>query len=279
MADLAAATAGWEPPVLEADDPMHPGPATALATALDRPAPEGKLPALWQWVYFPEWTPASALGADGHPAGGGLHPTLPERTRMYLGGPLQVRRPLLLGETAHRHSAVVGQRITEGRTGTMLLVTVRHEIFQGGLAALVDEQDVMYRSGPGRRPGGSGAEEPEVPAIGPWRAPVPTDPVLLFRFSALTANSHRIHYDHLYATEVEGYPGLVVQGTLLALAMADLAADRGGRHVASMRYRLQRPVFAGDTVDVVGHPVAGGAELYAVTAGGSVAARAEAGWA
>jgi len=297
---LASSVAGWDPQVVVAEDPMHASPSAALAATLDRPAPGGTLPPLWHWVYFPDWVPASQLGPDGHRATGGVYPSIPERTRMHLGGWAEWRHPLRIGSPARRRTEVTRRRVTVGRSGAMLLVTVRHEISQDGRLAVVEEQDVLYRSG--RAPSGTERSGPDGPRgtaageatspEGPWRASVPTDPVCLFRFSALTANCHRIHYDYQYATNDEGYPGLVVHGPLLALAMVTLAADRSGRPVGAARYKLLQPTFATEIVEVLGGPTEEGALVGAVVHRGgtddatalaaaaapTAVARAEVGW-
>jgi 3-methylfumaryl-CoA hydratase len=295
--DLEACLAGWDPPPVTADDAMDPMPGTALAAALDRPPPSGGvLPPLWHWLHFLHWPRTDALGADGHPADGDFLPPIPDRTRMFAGGRLQVLAALRTGAPARRRATVVGRTVKEGRSGPMLFVTVRHEIEQGGKVALVDEQDLMYRSGPAPArpaapPPASQSPEHQPPEYQspqhqpardewPWREAFVAGPVLLFRFSALTANSHRIHYDHPYVTAVEGYPGLVVHGPLLAVLMAGLVGGHEPqREVASIRYRFLRPVFAGDEAAVVGRPVVDGAEAAVLGADGAVSARSEVSWA
>ena len=281
--DFDAVLAGWDPPPTTTDDPMDRAPSDALAAILDRPPPVAVLPPLWHWVYFLRWPRTEALGPDGHPAGGEFLPPIPERTRMFVGGRLEVTAGLQFGVPAHRRSAVTDWTVKVGRSGTMLLVTVRHEIEQGGKVALVDEQDLMYRSGgaaarpaPGAPPRSTASPPSTWPSSdAPWQEPFAAAPVLLFRFSALTANSHRIHYDQPYATGVEGYPGLVVHGPLLAVALAGLAGRRApDRTVAALRYRFLRPVFAGDPVLLTGRPAAAGADLAVVGADGQPTAEA-----
>jgi len=257
---------GWEPPPTVVDDAMDPAPLLALAAALDRVPPDpAAVPPLWHWLYFARWPPTDELGHDGHPTAGPLLPPVPERTRVFGGGRVTFRAPLRCSVPAQRRSTVDRWTIKEGRSGTMLLVTEHHEIEQGGNVVLVEEHDLVYRSGPA--PGRTFTElSPAEPVTDwPWQTSLPTSPVVLFRMSALTANSHRIHYDHPYVTSVEGYPGLVVHGPLLAIAMVSLVADADpGRSVASLSFRLHRPVFAGERVLVTGRPADASAELAVV---------------
>ena len=178
------------------------------------------LPLLWHWAYFALPIATAALGHDGHPriAPGGPTSDLPRR--MWAGGRVRRRAPLRLGHPATRRSRVTRAERKSGRSGELLVVTVEHEIEQGGQVALVEEQDLVYRAAPTEPmplpEGGPGAAAP----AGGWADVVTMDPVRLFRFSALTFNSHRIHYDQPYATGEEGYPGLVVHGPLTAILLA-----------------------------------------------------------
>ncbi len=267
---------GWDPLPAVTVDSMDPGRAVALAAVMDEPAPASPwLLPLWHWVYFVDWPTTGALGTDGHPSGGAFIPPIPERTRMFVGGRLELQGGLRSGVPARRYSSVIRREVKEGTTGTMLFVTVRHEIEQGGRVALVDEQDLMYRSGAAVRPYAVAAPTGPLVSDASWQEPFKAGPVLLFRFSALTANSHRIHYDLPYATGVEGYRDLVVHGPLLAVLLADLVASRApDRSVASMRYRFLRPVLAGDQILLAGRPDDRGAELAALAADGEMSARA-----
>lgn len=258
---LARYVQDWRPSARISHDLISPVPAAALAGLLggpDRAVQTGdRLPALWHWLYFLEWPAQDELGADGHPAQGHFLPPIPNRKRMFAGGRLHVRAPMRLGTAAERTSALAGVEAKEGRTGELLFVTVRHEIRQEGEVRLVEEQDLVYRSDEttvAQRPPEPRPQEPAA-SSSPWQRPLTADPVLLFRFSALTANAHRIHYDQAYARDVEGYPGLVVHGPLLAVHMTELARrDAPDRQIGSVRYRLRRPVFAGDPVLVTGDP-------------------------
>jgi 3-methylfumaryl-CoA hydratase len=220
----------------------------ALSRALGHAAPVaaegGELPPLWHWLSFLDWPSRDALGPDGHPHDAGLQPPIEDRRRMWAGGSVVVHEPLVIGEDMERTVEVVEVRPVSGRSGDLVFVTTRTTISQDGRLRVTDDVDAVYRSGepPDRvhpqptteaAPAGSGG------AHGRWRA----DEILLFRFSALTANSHRIHYDAPYARDVEGYPGLVVHGPLLAVLMAEEVRRAVPRSVHSVRYRLRAPVF------------------------------------
>lgn len=251
-AALAAVARDWEPPVVTTSRRVDPWASLAFADLVEgeRPvADEGApLPPLWHWFTLLDHPRTGALGEDGHPADGPLLPPLPGRRRMIAGGRLQCHGEIPMGATLHSRSHVADVTPKSGRSGAMLFVTVRHELTVGddpGVVA-VEEQDVVYRSEPDGaprrvtpRPEGG---EPE-PA-GEWRLRLPTDPVLLARFSALTYNGHRIHYDRPYASEVEGYPDLVVHGPLMALLALELPRRHApGEALADVAFRLARPAF------------------------------------
>ena len=271
---LADLLAGWSPPPVEVADTIDPWPVAAFAALLDQPAPRGdELPPLWHWFSFLEAPLQSALGEDGHPAAGHFLPPVPDRRRMIAGGRVEFLRPLRIGADVVRYSRLARVRPTTGRTGEMVFVTIRHGYEHGGELAVVEEQDVVYRSQPAGAPQGRTAEpppvdEPEPPAEGAWRLQLDADERVLFRFSALTYNTHRIHYDQAYVTAVEGYPGLVVHGPLLALLLLELPRRNSpDRPVAEFEYRLERPCFAGRPVVADGVPDDDGARLSAGTVG------------
>ncbi|WP_246531113.1 hypothetical protein [Streptomyces bathyalis] len=243
----------WRPGPEHSADALDPGPSAALSAVLGLPAPAAEagqpLPPLWQWLHFLRWPPQHRLGADGHPRDGHFLPPLPQRRRMFAGGRLEVRAPLTLGRPAELTSSVTGVEVKEGRSGALLFVTVRGEYRQEGTLCLTEEQDLVYRSGGGAPvPEGLVPDTETAPEAGaPWQSPWSTDPTLLFRFSALTANAHRIHYDAPYTTGTEGYPGLVVHGPLLVLSMLELVRrEAPDRTVRTLSYRLRKPVFCGE---------------------------------
>ncbi|MEV6150628.1 hypothetical protein AB0L53_09840 [Nonomuraea sp. NPDC052129] len=282
----------WQPKPVTSEDVISPQPAAALAAVLDAPPTAGEaLPLPWQWLYFLEWPPQAALGLDGHLAEGHFLPPIPHRRRMIAGGRMRARRGLEMGRPAVRTAELTAVTPKEGRTGELLFVTVRYEYRQGGELRLVDEQDLVYRSDPptegtapgetlppaeGATPGGTlpqpgepapaaasapasaGADASPADADAAWRLAVTATPPLLFRFSALTANAHRIHYDQRYCADVERYPGLVVHGPLLAVLMAELPRRHAlGRRITGLTYRLRRPVFEGEPFVVTGSPESG----------------------
>jgi 3-methylfumaryl-CoA hydratase len=267
--DLATHLAGWAPEPVEATGRMDAWPVLAFAALLDQPAPVSgpgdEIPPLWHGFHLLDHPAQAELGDDGHPAAGRFLPPMPDRRRMFAGGRVEVRDPLRVGDVVTRRSSLVSATPKSGRSGAMVLVTVRHEFLRDGGAAIVEEQDFAYRSQP------AGAERGLAPTAaapatevrrGEWHLSLDPDERLLFRFSALTYNTHRIHYDHPYVTGVEGYPGLVVHGPLLALLLLELPRRFAPeRRVAGFAYRLRRPAFAGAPV------VADGDATGALTAG------------
>ncbi|WP_017539365.1 MaoC family dehydratase N-terminal domain-containing protein [Nocardiopsis halophila] len=262
----------WAPEPVTAEDPMPPAPAAAMAAALDRPAPVARagdpLPPLWHWLYFLHWPRRSELGEDGHLENGRLLPPIPDRHRMFAGGRLTVEAPLVVGEPAQCTSGLAAVTPKQGRSGDLLFVTERRELRQGGRLCAVEEQEIVYRSGRVPTPGVRPCGPEEAPAAdGPWSLTLPTDPVLLFQVSALTANPHRIHYDLPYTVDEANHPGLLVHGPLLALLMLDLVRDNAPeRRVRSYSYRLHRPVYAGERVMACGDPTPEGVDLHIRTA-------------
>ncbi|MET9992734.1 hypothetical protein ABZ061_24605 [Streptomyces mutabilis] len=280
-APLESYVASWRPAPARDEDPLDPSPSAALSACLDLPEPAAgagdPLPPLWHWLYFLQWPGQSELGPDGHVREGGFLPPLPDRRRMFAGGRCRITAPLRLGVPAERVSSLGPVVPRNGRSGELLFVTTRHEFRQSGRTCLVEEQDTVYRSGAGS--GARNAAPSAASAVprteGPWTLRARPDERLLFRFSALTANTHRIHYDAPYCRDVEGYPGLVVHGPLLAVLMLELVrTEAPGRQVRSLSYRLRQPVFAGEDVWAIGTPADDGAELRIATGGGGCHATA-----
>lgn len=258
--ELAQYLDSWQPEEITDHDELSPAPMAALSAVLDQPVTAtvgDELPPLWHWLYFLDWPAQQTLGADGHPLDGHFLPPLPDRRRMIAGGRLEIQSPLRLGVPATRTSALEQVSIKQGRTGEMVFVTVRSTISQSSRICFVEEQDFVYRSGEDERRKRLleiNTGQPPTSAA-PWQLGLRPDPTLLFRFSALTANAHRIHYDTPYVREVEGYPDLVVHGPLLALLMLELIRRNApGRQLRTASYRLRSPVFAGEHVLALGDP-------------------------
>jgi 3-methylfumaryl-CoA hydratase len=256
-------------------DTLHAHQLAQLAATLDRAAVPETLPPLWHWMLFQEWVRPAELGPDGHPARGRFLPADPDLPRrMYAGGRLSFPGPIRPGEALHRTSSIARVEEKQGGTGRLLFVTVRHEIAGGTGIAVIEEHDIVYRglAGAAARPGTA-----FVAPAGAVEETIIPDPVLLFRYSALTGNGHRIHYDRRYVTEVEGYPGLIVHGPLQATLLAELAQRRvPGRALAAFSFRAMRPVFDLAPFRLVCTAAQAAAQLVVVDALGQECMRAEA---
>jgi 3-methylfumaryl-CoA hydratase len=211
------------------------------------------LPPLWHWLYFWDIAPRSGLGRDGHLALGEFLPPVGPARRMWAGSRVSCPGVLRLGEPATRVSTIENVTEKTGRSGRLVFVTVRHEISGGAGLAIVDEHDIVYREDTGA--GASARPGEPAPDDAAWTEAVEPDPTLLFRYSALTFNGHRIHYDRDYAMDVEGYGGLVVHGPLLATLMVGLAGrSRPERPISGFEFRGHRPVFDTEAFTVCGRP-------------------------
>ena len=221
-------------------------PYAALSATLDRedaePADGTVVPPLWHWLYFLPMASMRDVGPDGHPKRGGFLPPVPLPRRMFAGGRFEFHHPLRIGERISRTSRITDVSGKEGRSGTLVFVTVRHEISNSGGVALSEEHDIVYRENP--RTDAPVPKPTPAPAGETFSREIVPDPVLLFRYSALTFNSHRIHYDRSYATEVEGYPGLIVHGPLIATLLVDLLRrSLPDAKISRFSFRAVRPLF------------------------------------
>ncbi len=258
--------AGWQPVESVQRDAVSARSVLALQDLLDDgaapPAPDREVPILWHWLAFLPRAPQRDLDVDGHPRRGGFLPPVPLPRRMIAGGRVEANGRIAVDEPLVRRGVVTSVQEKLGRSGPFVLVTARFEIGPAGPedgspspALILEEQDIVYRDAAPRPVGDAGAgagveglgatggEGPDSPRWA-WRWDLEIDPRLLFRFSALTYNAHRIHYDRPWATEVEGYPGLVVHGPLQAVALAELCRRYEPRSwVSQLRYRAIRPKF------------------------------------
>ncbi|RJF98224.1 FAS1-like dehydratase domain-containing protein [Noviherbaspirillum saxi] len=262
------------------DDSTHPDRVNALAAVLDRkdiPKPEEGVPPLWHWIYF--WTVAaqSELDDDGHPRRGGFLPPVPLPRRMWAGGRLTFLKPLQIGATVKRKSTIKAVEVKRGKSGDMVFVTVEHAIFDEGGIALIEEHDIVYRDAPQKD--SQPVQAKLAPSSSEWSDIVRPDPLLLFRYSALTFNGHRIHYDRSYVTEVEAYPGLIVHGPLIATLLVELLHRKmPGVHLNTFSFRAVSPLFDIEQFEICGQPDADGTtvQLWARNARGELAMQAEA---
>jgi 3-methylfumaryl-CoA hydratase len=255
----------WEPRTVTDEASVEPGPVAALQSLLDDGLPSlgtgDPLPPLWHWVALPRWSPSSLLGDDGHPRRGSFLPPVELPRRMFAGGRVRILAPLEIGSAVRRESVVTEVVEKQGRSGRLVVVDVATRLYDedGGLA--VDEsQTIIYRAADPARPAGDAPRPADAARMTPvgrplvrgrsWEWSLSTDPTLLMRFSAATANAHRIHYDWPYATEVESYPGLVVHGPLLTLALAEVARLEGVTGITRLAHRNLAPLFCGTTADL-----------------------------
>ena len=251
-------------------------PLQALAATLDRddppPGPGDEVAPGWQWLYFLPLHPLRAISTDGHPTRGGFLPPVPLPRRMWAGSRFSFDgEPVRVGDPIGRKSEIRSVEPKSGSTGSMVFVTVKHTISGPRGVSFVEEHDIVYReaAGPGEQPK---APKP-APADATWTKTIMADPVLLFRFSALTFNGHRIHYDQPYVTGTEGYPGLIVHGPLLGLLQIELARRANADKIPrSFEFRALSPVFAGAAFHIHGRRESDGAiTTWAANATGGLA--------
>jgi 3-methylfumaryl-CoA hydratase len=267
---------------LTAADVIHSGPANLLRLALGRPAAELRagdaLPPAWLALYFlPRFSP-DELRPDGSPRDAGVVPAMPLPRRMFAGESVRFHRQLRIGDPVRRETELADMSVKSGGTGTLVFATVLSRVFGPDGLAVEEERRTVFREEVKAGERNQAPRREPAPADVPWRREVTADPVLLFRFSALTFNSHRIHYDRSWAMETEGYPGLVVHGPLTTTLLIDFARDcNPGRTVRSYVTQARAPLFDTAPFELRGRPTADGrgAQLWAVTPGGTIAMSAD----
>lgn len=238
-----------------------------LAAVLDRPVPD-EVPPAWHWACLAEPLPRADLGPDGHQRRGLFLPAIEAPRRMFAAAEMAFAGPLLPGVETERVETVAAVEEKAGASGPLTFVTVDRTFSQRGEIRVTERQTLVYTAAPPAPRTPDAEPSPEAD----WSREIPTDPVLLFAFSAATANSHRIHYDQAYAREVEGYPGLVVHGPLIALLLLEAMP---ARPLKRFTFRALKPAFAGETITAHGRLVDGAAELWA-TGEGAVLMKARA---
>jgi 3-methylfumaryl-CoA hydratase len=260
-------------------DQITPMPMAALSATLDldSPTPQlgDRLPPLWHWLYFLSVHRQSELGPEGHSIRGRFLPPVPLPRRMWAGGTVTFHHPLLVGANYTRTSRILDVQQKEGRTGPLVFVAVHHEIGNAEGLALIEEQDIVYRDH--SKSGKVRAAPQPAPQDEKWERTIRPDDMLLFRYSALTFNAHRIHYDYRYATEIEGYPGLVVHGPLIATLLVDLVRRQMPEaNLTRFAFRAISALFDTAPFSLCGKPEATTISLWARNSSGGLATTATA---
>lgn len=274
--------ADWEGRTEALDDVVSPTPARAMTATLGRD-PAGAFPhgaevsPLWAWLYFLPLAPMSAVGPDGHPKRGGFLPPIELPRRMWAGSRCTFHAPMCIGDAMRKTSTILKIAEKAGNAGKLVFVTVKHDVRIGERVVMIEEQDLVYMNIPA-------VWQPPAPNPLPpcdWSESIEADPVFLFRFSALTFNGHRIHYDRTYATDVEKYPGLVVHGPAQAVLLFDAATRRHPeRRPAAFSFRGVRPLFDFDKVSLNGKASADDAlDLFTANTDGAIGMQASLAWA
>ncbi len=242
-------------------------PVKAMDATFDYPARDVSagtpLPALWHWLYFLPLYRQSILSVDGHPVKGGFLPPVPLPRRMWAGSQLEFHSPIAVGDKVSRTSTIADVSEKSGRTGKLVFVKVKHELYCNGARApaITEFHDIVYREAQ------NSSDLPPPPTAAQkdatWRRGIVADEAFLFRYSALTFNGHRIHYDRRYVTEVEGYPGLIVHGPLIATLLLDLLRrQQPGAILKTFRFKAIRPTFDLNPFSVQGEPSADGKSVH-----------------
>ncbi len=265
MTDKIPDYGDWIGRTEHAQDDITAQAVAAMSATLNRDDPLPRngdpLPPLWHWMYFTPKVRAHGLGADGHEDRGNFMPPVTLPRRMFAGASYRFLTPLRVGETVIRKSEILDIAGKQGRSGPLLFVKVGYDYSMGDDVALEEIQEFVFRDAAGTPD--TRAPEPLSIDSATWRRTVLADPVTLFRYSALTFNGHRIHYDHPYATTVEGYPDLVVHGPLIASYLVDLCrVNTDDRPFSSFFFRAKRPLFANLPFDIVGGLTDGGGGFW-----------------
>lgn len=271
----------WVGKTENTNDTITAVPARALSATLDRddaaPVRGATLPPLWHWLYFLPTHAQSEIGIDGHPKRGGFLPPVPLPRRMWAGGRLhwESGNPLVVGDEVHRESCILSVKHKAGRSGDLVFVVVQHTFHNHSGLAITEEQDIVYRAA--AQPGDPAPHPVAADKDAPWQRALSPNEVLLFRYSALTLNGHRIHYDRPYATGEEAYPGLVVHGPLIATLLVDLVRRENPQvRVRSFDFKAVRPSFDGLPLRVCGRPASdSSAKLWAQDHEGWLAMQAD----
>ncbi len=235
-----------------------------------------EVPPAWHWMWFTATDARDALNPDGLAGKAGFLPPVPLPRRMWAGSRLTVHAPLKVGQAIRKRAEITDIAERQGKTGKLIFVSQRYSIFAGNTLAIEEDFDSVFREE--AAPGAPVQQPPDAPEGAVWTREIDPDPVLLFRYSAVTFNGHRIHYDQPYATNIEGYPGLVVHGPLTATLLMELARDSNpGKRIAAYSFRAVSPLYAPAKFTVNGKHGADGksVQMWAANAQGKLAMQAE----
>jgi 3-methylfumaryl-CoA hydratase len=248
-----------------------------LFQEIGAPRPGDAAPFTTHWCLGQPVFPMAELGPDGHPSRGGFLPPVPLPRRMWAGGELEFVDTLRVGDDAKRVSRISDVTLKTGSSGSLCFVSVAHEVTTSRGIAIRERQDIVYRDATGAPP--ASTKTPPPPPVAKHRETHVSDPVLLFRYSALTFNGHRIHYDRDYVTKVEGYPGLIFHGPLQATFIVEMAAKlRGGQPPKKFSYRGVQPLFEGSEFSINANPTDSGMDLWTANAAGQPTMKGTATW-
>lgn len=266
---------------IEEIDEASVAPMRGMAVTFDRaePAPSRgePVPPGWHGCYFLPMARRSSLGADGLPTSTGVLPPIPLPRRMFAGGRTIFHAPILVGDSLRRETELSDIQLRTGGTGTMIFTTVTRRIFTPRGLAVTEEHDTVFREAIDPAASTRAPRRERAPTDVAWQRSITPDPVMLFRYSALTFNPHRIHYDRTYATREESYPGLVVHGPFSQQCLLELLRDNvNGRTIRTFSVRARAPLFDTAPFTVLGQPTADGADLWAVGPEGGIAVQANA---
>ncbi len=279
MPDDYAHLKDWVGRTQDVEDVIEPEHVANMAATLDldtTPRAGEALPPGWHWLFFNRFAPAREVAADGHAQRGNFLPPVKLPRRMWAGGRLSFPGTVKVGEAVKRRSEILSVEPKQGRSGDLVFVTVRHRISGAAGLALEEEHDIVYRSPPA--PGAAAPKPVAAPAGATWKKTITPDPVLLFRYSALTHNGHRIHYDWPYVTKVEGYKSLIVHGPLTSTLLLELLRrEAPNRRLAQYSFRAMAPLFDTAPFTVNGRPEGDGTvKLWAAGPAGELAMEATA---
>jgi 3-methylfumaryl-CoA hydratase len=265
---------GWIGRTETARDVVAPRLVEEFRATLDDDATSAAAPLAIHWCLAPPAPPTVSLGPDGHPARGGFLPPVPLPRRMWAASSLTFHDSLRIGDAVERRSRIADVAVKHGRTGRLCFVTVAHEFATGRGLAITERQEIVYRD---LQPAGPAAARKDPPAA-QWQRDATAGPVLLFRYSALTFNGHRIHYDRSYVTEIEGYPGLIVHGPLQATLLIEFAASIRGAAPARFQFRGLQPLFDFEPFRLGAREMEAGLHLWIEAADGRQTMDATAAW-